>query len=246
MSIRNLSSTTVFGDFEIEIPAGLTVITLDGASACFGSRAHWSCGMNSAMGPGELRTVTVYFGSFAAGERYARITAPGKVTAAPSGTTTRNAWESDDYAGILRSTTGSVRHPRPYQPSTVPDLALTAGSTVVTRDDTGTYLVRVPLTVQDRNDAFNIGAYLRIDAPEGHGFPHVEPTAICIGVCDVWGGWMASGESRDLAVLFTMPSGTAPGSYQVTVTGTMNENNGTPADVTPENNAVTASFTIPA
>jgi hypothetical protein len=37
----------------------------------------------------------------------------------------------DDFAAIVRGTNGSVRHPRPYRPSAVSDLALTGGSATV-------------------------------------------------------------------------------------------------------------------
>jgi hypothetical protein len=40
---------------------------------------------------------------------------------------------SDTYAGILRSTTGSIRSPRPYTPSTVARTQVTAGPAAVRR-----------------------------------------------------------------------------------------------------------------
>jgi hypothetical protein len=249
VSVRNIGSTAVaYGDFGIDIPAGLTLAGLDGVIACIGVFPHADCSINGTIEPGQVKTVTLTFGSFAAPERFARVTGAGQVTAKPNGTTNPGPWATDNFAGVLRSSTGSVRHPRPYRPSTVSDFALTDGTPVVMREESGDFLVRVPLTAQDRTDAFNVGGVVGYSLPAGAGFPRMDPPAICMGVCDVPPGtWMASGESRDFAMLFTMPAGTAPGNYQATFAGYMNVNTGTaPTDATPDNNAVTVTFTIPA
>jgi len=249
VSVRNLGSAPVsYGDFSVDIQAGLTMIGLDGVVTCMGFFPHADCVIDGTIEPGKAKTVTLTFGSFAAPERFARITGAGRVTAKPSGTSNPGPLATDDFAGVLRGSNGSVRHPRPYQPSTVSDFALTSGAPVVTRDEvSGEFLVRAPLTAQDRTDAFNVGGAVDFSLPAGAGFRGTDPSAVCAGVCDVPGGWMASGESRDFAMLFTMPAGTAPGTYQATFSGYMNTNSGTaPADATPANNSVTVTFTIPA
>jgi hypothetical protein len=245
VSVRNLGSTAVSGGvFTIDVPAGLTVTGLNGAGGCVGTPANLTCDLLDPFEPGQARTVTISFGSFAAGAPYARITEAGRIAATYTGDPAPSARESDDFAAILRGTNGSVWHPRPYQPSTVSDLALTGGSATVTRDETGTYAVRVPLTAQDRTDAFNIGAVVWMTAPAGAGWPRTDPPSPCFSACDVPGGWLASGERREFAVLFTMPAETAPGTYEVTFDGAMNVNGPEPVDATPADNRATVAFTI--
>jgi hypothetical protein len=150
----------------------------------------------------------------------------------------------------LKSTSGSVRHPRPYRPSTDYDLALRAGGTpVVTRDASGVS-VRLPLVAKDRTDAFNDGATVgvAIDGSDTTIFPTVDPSEPCTVVCPVPGvDWLALGEVRSFGLLFTLPADTPAGTYVARVHGDMNAGTVTPpADETPQNNTVVFALTVPA
>jgi hypothetical protein len=196
---------------------------------------------------GETRTMTVTFGSSAGPARYARVTERGTL-AVSSDVDAPGAGETARFAGVLRA--ASVAHPRPYRPSTEYDLALGAtGSPVVTRDDAGVY-VRLPLVARDRTDAFNDGANVdvSVDGLDATVWPSVDPAEPCTSTCPVPGGdWLAKGETRQFALLFTLPGTTPAGTYTVRVHGDMNA--GTeppPADLTPGNNTVVFTVVVPA
>ncbi|GIH14719.1 hypothetical protein [Rugosimonospora africana] len=244
LSVTNDNPTAVSdANLSINVPAGLVVTTLSGASGCVGS-APVSCGVDTLQ-PGTT-TVTVSFGSFAAPAGRARVTADGSATVTRLANTAHpSAREKTRFHGVLASTSGSVSHPVAYQPAAVNDLGLSAGTASVTRQDDGSYTVRVPVTALDKNDAANQTAWIEPSTTLPNAtFTGTDPAAPCTIVCSVPGSpsWMSSGESRSVAVLYTVPAGTAPGVYEVTVYGVFNfdEDDATPAD-----NTVTVSVTIP-
>ncbi len=242
VAVRNTGAAAVSGaSLQLAVPAGLWFTGVSDGGGCTGV-SQVTCVLFGTFAPGTRTVLTVQFSSFAGGQPFARITGAGTV-AVTSGAVPAPR-ESSRYAGILRGTTGSVHHPRPYQPATTYDLALTAGAPGITRDADGTYQIRVPLSVLDRTDAINVGATITIAAPAGAGFPYLDPPAVCMGWCEVPGDWFAAGESRDFAVLFSLPADTAPGGYQVTVDGDINPNGPAPIDLTPADNTVTVAFTI--
>jgi len=244
VTVRNNSKSPMTdGTLTIKVPAGLRFVGLTGESACVGDLTDSvSCGLNS-FAAGERRTIAVNFGSFAGPERFARVTERGTVTVTGGGSTA-----ASKYAGILKSTSGSARHPRPYRPSTDYDLVLRAGGEpVVTRDASGVS-VRLPLVAKDRTDAINSGGTIGVTVNGSTIIPSVDPSAPCTSLCPVPGtDWLAAGESRSFAVLFTLPADTPAGTYVVQIHGDMNAGTGTPpADLTPQNNTVVFTVTVPA
>jgi hypothetical protein len=245
--VTNTTATDVSNaNLKVTFPAGLTLTSLNGAWGCVGDfEQYQTCGVDT-IAAGETKVITLGFGSFAGSSTVARVTAAGAVTVSQD-LSAPGASESSAYRGVLRSSNGSIRNPQPYTPSTAHDSALTsAGTGVVTRDADGTYNVRIPLTIADHTDAFNTGMLVPTAAPAGAGFPSIDPSGVCTSWCEIDGSWASLGETRSFAVLFTMPADTAAGTYSATMTSAMNANTGgEPADATPADNAVTASFVIP-
>lgn len=245
VTVRNFGSSPVpDAVLTLHVPAGLRFTGLTGGGGCTGT-SDVTCGLDP-FAAGERRTVTLSFGSYASPANVARVTERGTVTVAGGGSTAASR-----YDAILKSSSGSIRHPRPYRPSTAYDLAMRAGGDpVVTRDASGVS-VRLPLVAQDRTDAFNNGASVgvAIDGSDLTIFPSVDPPAPCALTCPVPGDrdYLASGEVRSFAVLFTLPADTAAGTYVVRVHGDMTTDTATPpADRTPLNNAVGFTVTVPA
>lgn len=244
VTVRNNSQNPVTdGIISVKVPAGLRFTGLTGGLGCVGV-TDVSCGLDS-FAAGERRTIALSFGSYAGPARFARVTERGTVTVTGGGSTA-----ASKYTGILKSTSGSVRHPRPYRPSTDYDLVLRAGGEpVVTRDASGVS-VRLPLVAKDRTDAFNDGASIgvAIDGSDSTIIPSVDPSEPCTSLCPVPGvSWLASGESRSFALLFTLPADTPAGTYVARVHGDMNAGMITPpADLTPQNNTVAFTLTVPA
>ena len=108
----------------------------------------------------------------------------------------------------------------------------------------------MPLVAQDRTDAFNDGANVdaSVDGLDATGWPSVDPEEPCTSTCPVPGGdWLAKGEARQFALLFTLPGTTPAGTYTVRVHGDMNAGMAsTPADLTPGDNTVVFTVVVPA
>jgi hypothetical protein len=242
--VTNNNPTAVSdADLLVTVPAGLVVNAVSGVFGCVGG-ATASCAVETLQ-PGTT-TVTIGFGSFAAPAGRARVTADASMTVVREANLAHpTAREQTRYHGVLASTSGSVRRPVAYQPSTVNDLAMSAGTASVTRQDDGSFAVRVPVTALDKNDAANQTAFVEPSTtlPDA-AFGGIDPSAPCTIVCVVPGSpsWMSAGESRSLAILYTVPAGTAPGVYEVTVYGVFDFSQ---PDATPEDNTVTVSVTIP-
>jgi hypothetical protein len=218
VTARN-NGSTVLSDLGLTavVPAGLDPLNGSGISGCVGGLDQLWCGVN-AIQPHTTATMTLNFGSSAAPADVARVTATGSVTVASSSSQNPpGRQEISNFAGVLASTSGSVSHPRPYRPSTVNDLAVSAGTASVTSNADGSLRVSLPVTVVDRTDAANTSAEVYVGIPPGSVFMGTNPAQPCgATTCQVPGNyWMSSGESRTFDVLFTMPAGTAPGDYQV-------------------------------
>lgn len=243
VSIRNTGREPAAPQISVTVPAGLRFRGAGRDVVCLVTSGEWTC-LPNTFAAGERRTVTLEFGSYAGPERFARITAAGTVAVTPGGSPPGAV--TDRYAGVLRSVFGSVRHPRFYTPSTDSDLALTAGGGPVVTRDTGGVYVRLPLVARDRTDAANDGAFVGLTVDGVETFFRVDPIdAPCTQVCLIAGDWMAKGEVRDFAVLFTMPAETAAGTYLAQVHGAMFMTGAPLADLTPQDNIVDFPVVVP-
>jgi hypothetical protein len=242
VTVRNVGhAPATDASLSLGVPPGLKFLGVDNGGGCIGANPI-GCTLFDPPAAGKRTTYTLSFGSYAAPARFARRTDSATVTVRPGGTTAVAG--SANYNGVLRGTSGTVRHPQPYHPATTYDAAILAEIPLVDPDGTGGYNVRIPLTVSSRTDAANDGAFIVITRPEGSGFPSVDPSAVCTGGCEVPGGWLAKGETRTFAVLFTFrPVG--PGPYVVTIRVGMNVFPEQPDD-TPDDNVVTVDLNIAA
>jgi hypothetical protein len=234
----------------IGVPAGLQFLGSDGVCLPSGGAPDETvCGMFDAIEPGAQKTYTVAFASSAAPSARARITAAADLTVSPD-TDGGPGAASDTYAGILKSTTGSIRHPRPYTPSTVARTQVTAGPAAVQElpgtPGTREFEVRIPVTVRAGNDIPNDRGVVSAIAPAGSGLPHTEPSAVCTDVCELPGGWMAAGETRTFQIIFTYSTTTVPVNETVTVEVGMIYRNIAQPEATPAHNTATVPLTIAA
>lgn len=246
VSVRNTTDEPVTSPFmKITLPDGLR-FEGGGDGVCLILDDGWGCNPRT-FAAGERRTVTLDFSSSAGPERFARITGTATVTVT-NALATPDAWATDRYAGVLRSIFGSVHHPRPYTPSTVYDLAMSAdGSPVVTRDDTAVR-IRLPLVVRYRTDANNDGASV-VATVNGTSVPvSVDPPVPCGSQCPIPGErLLVKGDVRYFALLIRMPPETAAGTYQVqTHAETHLDFAPPPVDVTPQDNTVDFTVVVPA
>jgi hypothetical protein len=248
VTVRNTGGTTadsvslLFG-----VPAGLKYETNNGAGVCVFGPNEVGCGMFGAIEPGERVTYRLSFGAFAAPAARARVTATATLTVSPGSPEGPGAG-SDTFAGILRGTTGSIRHPRPYAPATEARTQVTAGPAVVQAqpDVPGTYEVRIPVTVRAGNDIPNDFASVSATAPPGGGFVHTDPSTVCTSVCDVPGSpmWFAAGETRTFALVFSYTPPSLPVAETVTVRVEMRWGAIVQPEAAPARNTATVPLTI--
>jgi hypothetical protein len=239
LTVRNIGGAPADGaTMLLGVPPGLRFLGVSDGGGCMGGNP-WGCALFTTLAPGERTTFTVSFGGYAAPARHARVTGAATVTVTPNFVA---VGASATYAGVLRGTSGTLRHPRPYHPGTTYDAVIGAGTPLLEPDGAGGYAVRIPLTVRNRTDADNDGAAIWITGPAGTGFPSVDPPGICMSGCEVPGGWLAAREIRSFAALFTFQP-TGPGPYRVTIRTAMNSGGERP-DATPDDNVVTVDLNI--
>jgi hypothetical protein len=163
------------------------------------------------IGPGETYSVTARFEVLTPARPYAMSAVGGQVAVqvgyeSPSTTTAA-------YRTVFRGTTGSLRHPRPYEPDASTRASIAVGEARLTRQEDGRWAGWLPVTVRYRGDA-----------PHNHlGVLAALPAAVDMEATDpgdlpvfgtgfvVPGGRFMAGEVRIFRVLVTAPAGTAPG-----------------------------------
>ncbi|MDG4790047.1 hypothetical protein O7626_29700 [Micromonospora sp. WMMD1102] len=167
------------------------------------------CGASAIRG-GEHRTYTIDFEVLTSTRAYPMSVDGGAVTVQ-----TRDAQPAtvtDSFQTLFRSTTGSLRDPRPYVQDTRTDASVTAGAATLVRQPDGSYLGRVPVTVRYGGDAPHDMLQVETQLPAGVQLRGIEPGAVCAGTwCEVPGGRFMPGEERSVEVLVGAPAGTAPG-----------------------------------
>jgi hypothetical protein len=248
VTVRNTGGEAASStSLRIALPAGLKYE--GGAGVCLLGSAEVRCDSFETVEPGARATFTLSFGSWAAPAARARVTASATLTAAPGGAGSAGA-ASDTYAGILKSTTGSIRNPRPYTPSTVARTQVTAGPAAVQEVPSTTGLrefqVRIPVTVRAGNDIPNDLGMVRTITPAGSGFVGTDPSTVCASTCEVPGGWLGAGEVRTFALVFTYSTATVPVNETVTVEVTMNHAGVTQPEAAPAANTATVPLVIAA
>ncbi|MEN3609402.1 hypothetical protein AAH979_07640 [Plantactinospora sp. ZYX-F-223] len=167
------------------------------------------CGASPIRG-GERRDYTIDFEVLTATQAYAMSAVGGAVTVQTIDSQPVTVTKSIDT--LFRSTTGSLRNPRPYVQDTQTDASVTAGAATLVRQEDGSYLGRVPLTVRYNGDAPHDGLQLEAVLPDGVQLRGISPGAVCaFPWCEVPGGDFMPGEERSMELLVSAPAGTAPG-----------------------------------
>lgn len=176
-----------------------------------------ACGLDE-IPAGGTAVVTQGFQSPAKPRRYAQI-APevGSVVVGDA---------AADFPALFRSTTGSLRNPRPYVQATTQALKVTAPSDVtLTRQADGTFAGTVPVRIKNRNDAAQTFLYEQLAAPSGlDQWPAIDPSTQCllgaqdlsvpeggIGITCYPSGQLAEGDTQTTVWTFHAPADAAPG-----------------------------------
>ncbi|WP_328470894.1 hypothetical protein OHA21_05740 [Actinoplanes sp. NBC_00393] len=214
--IRNRTSEPFSGGVTITEPLPYTTTKTEGASGCMldktpDNRTISYCGMDYVIEPGRSGVVTVQFRSPSKPQPFAQI-APTNGSIEIGGVTT-------EFSALFRSTTGSLRNPRPYVQDTTPALSVAAGDVTLTRQEDGTFAGRVPVTVRNNGDAAHRGLGAELRSPAGvDPLSNIEPSEGCFPIedglgtiCSVDGGQLAEGQERSFEWLLTAPAGTPAG-----------------------------------
>ncbi|MEU8160329.1 hypothetical protein ACIP95_22930 [Micromonospora parva] len=168
------------------------------------------CGVpGGALQPGERRTFTVDFRVLTTTRPYAMVTPGGKVAIETGDRNPAN--DTAAFSALFRSTTGSLRAPRPYVRDTIADAAVSAGSATMTRQEDGSWFGRVPITVRVAGDAAHDAYWLAPTLPRGVDIGGTEPADVCTAHCMVAGGKFMPGEERTIALLIWAPAEVSPG-----------------------------------
>ncbi len=219
--IRNNTDAPIRGEFTIAVPIASSIAGVDDASCGFGRPdgeryIHDCTSSDGAVAPGEALRLTVRFRTLNKPQAYPQI-AKTLGTVEAGGVTA-------DFTIRFRSTTGSLRHPKPYVPDTESALSVTASDVTLIRQADGSFVGRVPVTVRNDGDAphFELGAELA--TPESLLWPDIETGDVCVGAgylpippgylgigCTGIGGPLAEGEQRTFHWVLTAPAGTPPG-----------------------------------
>ncbi|GIF04898.1 hypothetical protein [Actinoplanes siamensis] len=223
ITVKNRTSEPVRGNIAITEPIESTFDQFLGASGCGlgatgDNRTIAYCNLDNAIQPGANGTVTVTFRSPAKPQAFAQ--------AATQSGTVEVAGATAEFATVFRSTSGKLTNPAPYVPDTEPKLAVTAGDVTLTRQQDGTFLGAVPVTVRSNGDAPHRGLGAEIATPAGvNGWPEIFPSEVCVGggelpvppggsseACSVAGGQIAEGQERTFEWVLTAPADTPIGS----------------------------------
>lgn len=201
------------------------------------------CGLPGGdLQPGERRRFVIDFDVLTAPRGYAMSAAATsvKVSLGNAGVTA-----TATSATLFRSTSGSLRTPRPYVQDTKSDISVTVQDATLVSQDDGSYAGRVPVTVHYAGDAphFELGADIAL--PDGVEFNGVDPSEACgTTLCPVPGGRFTAGETRTFSLLVSAPATAATGpagSGAVTVTSSWYS---TVEDVDPSDNTAAFALTI--
>ncbi|GAA4587093.1 hypothetical protein BJY16_008125 [Actinoplanes octamycinicus] len=218
--IKNRTSEPWSGAVAVTEPIAGTFVEAAGTSGCTGdvtadNRQIAYCYLDHDIAPGAKDVVTVSFRSPAEPQAYPQV--------APAAGRVEVAGAAADFPALFRSTTGSLRNPRPYAQDTASALTVTAGTVTLTRQADGSFAGQVPVTVRNDGDAPHSGLLAELVAPAGVDGAYLADSGPCIGAnvlpvpqggygvgCSQ-SGQLDEGQSRTFDWTLTAPAGTPAG-----------------------------------
>ncbi len=160
--------------------------------------------------PGERRRFTIDFRVLTTVRPYAMFSDGGRVSVAAGDGNPAN--DTADFTARFRSSTGAPGRPRPYVRDTQPDAVVVApGPANMAREEDGSWLGRLPVTVRVNGDAAHDAYWLAPTLPAGVRLAGIEPEDVCAVHCAVAGGEFMPGEQRTVTLLLRAAADVAPG-----------------------------------
>ncbi|WP_431942578.1 hypothetical protein [Micromonospora marina] len=250
-TVTNRRATATSFSLVVTEPAGASFTSIEPGGGCFyarlvENRLVINCGANQI----EARTSVTFrlgFHVWTNARTYPMVANGGRIEVVPDGATA--ASDATRFTTLFRSTTGSLRKPRPYVQAVDTDLAIRGSAVTLTPQPDGTLLGRMPVTVRYGNDAPTFAVDVAAALPAGVQVDHIEPQdmpGFPLGFT-VPGGRFMPGEERTFDVFLRAPAGTAAGELGIgtfTVKGNYFWGAEDPQDVDPSDN--TTSFTVTA
>lgn len=196
--------------------------------------------------PGQSRTYSMSFRALTPAQTGPMIAGGGRISVLDGNV--GQVSKVHNFSAILRGTNGKIKNPVPYIQDTQTDITFTAGKSVtLVRQADGTFLGRLPMTVQWSGDAPNNEAWADMALPSGWFAAGTEPSANlpCFTGCTVPGGALFDGDVRTFDMLIEAPEDTPVGTSGTTTARAsafwgFNEL----TDVTPEDNVATFSYSV--
>ncbi|MGC4893858.1 hypothetical protein [Micromonospora sp. DT31] len=214
-TVTNRRSTATSVDLVVTEPAGASFVSVEPGGGCLYQRLVENRLVIRCTGDqveaGQSLALRLGFRVWTTTRAYPMIASGGRVEVVPAGATTAD--DAARFTTLFRSTTGSLRDPRPYVQATETDLSIRGGAVTLSPQPDGTLLGRMPVTVRYGNDAPTFSLNVRAALPAEVQVHHVEPEdmpSFPTGF-SVPGGRFMPGEERTFDVFLSAPAGTATG-----------------------------------
>ena len=215
VTVTNPGRTATTVDLVITEPAGASFTTIAPGGPCFYTELVENRLVNECYGgriePRASVTFQLDFHVWTTARDYPMVAWGGEVAVLPSGATDPS--DTARFTTLFASTTGELRHPRPYQQATATDLAIRGSDVVLTRQADGSLLGRMPVTVRYGNDAPSFDVYAAATLPAGVSVWGTDPQDL--PSFPDWftapGGRFMPGEERTFDVILRAPAGTPAG-----------------------------------
>ncbi|MGY0007620.1 hypothetical protein [Micromonospora sp. I033] len=249
-TVTNRKPTATSVNLVITEPAGASFTTIEPGGACLYDRLVENRLVISCLGDrveaGETVAFRLGFHVWTSTRDHPMVADGGRIEVLPEGAT--RAADTTGFTTLFRSTTGSLRKPRPYVQATRTDLGIRGGAAVLSRQPDGSLLGRLPVTVRYGNDAPTFALDVTAALPAGVSVHHIEPQDMPSfpDWFTVPGGRFMPGTERTFDVILRAPAGTPAGDLgtgSFTVTGSY-LSGADPQDVDPTDN--TTSFSVTA
>ncbi|SCL68130.1 hypothetical protein [Micromonospora chersina] len=249
-TVTNRKPTATSVNLVITEPASASFATIEPGGACLYDRLVENRLVISCMGDqieaGRSTTFRLGFHVWTTTRDYPMVADGGRIEVVPAGAD--RAADATGFTTLFRSTTGSLRKPRPYVQATETDLSIRGGAVTLNRQPDGSLLGRMPVTVRYGNDAPTFSLNVEAALPSGVDVHHIEPQDMPSfpNWFTVPGGRFMPGEERTFDVFLSAPVGTPAGELGTgtfTVAGSYFWAADPPQDVDPADNSTSFAVT---